>query len=351
MRSKQSSTVNCDSSLLSLAKTKALPAHLQSLHSSGIQTVGDLIWILPLRLHPMPTLRPFSYAKLGEVFLGAGRIIHRELKPAFGRRSKTKFLLYNAYIVVQDIHSEITLALRFFNLWPQQKKQIEEYEKIWFLGQMQEWKSQHQIINPKFANFLDSKWNDSQGQWLIEYPTVNKVPGTYINKLIHSLPSSFWNQLQSSYFTDNFQSLPLGDAFQVLHGLKDPKLITSDKIKEATERLAYEEFFIDQLKIITRRKFIKRKNSPQFEIEEKLLSQLIDHLPFKLTADQEKSLKEILIDLKSGHPMMRMLQGDVGCGKNCYRLSLCSGGYQAGLSSSPYVPNRSPGSAALPLFY
>jgi ATP-dependent DNA helicase RecG len=34
-----------------------------------------------------------------------------------------------------------------------------------------------------------------------------------------------------------------------------------------------------------------------------------------LTSDQEKVFQDILQDLQSGHPMMRMIQGDVGCGK------------------------------------
>src|SRR6185369_11347098 len=43
-------------------------------------------------------------------------------------------------------------------------------------------------------------------------------------------------------------------------------------------------------------------------------------LPFKLTAGQRTSLKEIVDDLQRPHPMNRLLQGDVGAGKTIVAL-------------------------------
>ena len=335
MRSKPSPTVNTDSDLLDLARTKAIPAHLQSLQAAGITTLGDLLWALPLRMSPMPKLKPFSHASFGEMFLGRGTIIHRDIKPAFGRRSRTKFLLHNGSVIVKDLESEQTLTLRFFNIWPGQKKQLEEYERIWFLGELQEWRAQHQIINPKFANLIDENWAHSQGEWLIEYPTINKVPGSYTQKLIKSLPGEFWNQVKSDYLTDDQEEVKLRDAFQILHGLRSPTLVTSADIVRATERLAYEEFYTDQLKIITRRRFIKKKQAPIMTIAPDLLEGFKADLPFELTQDQLKSIDELLLDLRSGHPMMRMLQGDVGCGKTivAFMVALCciKNGFQVAL--------------------
>ena len=43
--------------------------------------------------------------------------------------------------------------------------------------------------------------------------------------------------------------------------------------------------------------------------------EFIGQLPFNLTDDQKQATNEIFADLKSNHPMNRLLQGEVGSGK------------------------------------
>lgn len=315
MRSNPSSIVNSDSSLLVLSSGKKPSAHLESLYSAGVQRLEDLLWLLPLRTLPMPKVRPFREAREGELFLGCGKVIHREVKPAYGRRTKGRFLLHNGYVIVKELNGEATLPLRFFNLYPQQKKQIEDWDQVWFLGTMQEWRAQNQIVNPKVHPLLDEAWAQTLGEWLIEYPTVNKVPGSYTAKLFAGLPENFWSDIQSDYGTDELNEMNLARAFRVLHARLSPQEATTEVRKAATERLAYEEFFIDQLKITTRRRFIKKKAGPIIKNDLEAISAFLKLLPFQLTNDQQKSIEQILADMQTGHPMMRMLQGDVGCGK------------------------------------
>ena len=111
---------------------------------------------------------------------------------------------------------------------------------------------------------------------------------------------------------------------------------TKEKLEEARNRLKYEELFLFMTKI----NYLKLKNkaienglSKDYKKED--LEKLISSLPFKLTKDQEKVLKEILEDLKSKRKMNRLLQGDVGSGKTIISiLALYAnklGGYQGAL--------------------
>ena len=120
----------------------------------------------------------------------------------------------------------------------------------------------------------------------------------------------------------------------VLNIIHNPS--TKEKLEEARNRLKYEELFLFMTKI----NYLKLKNkaienglSKDYKKED--LEKLISSLPFKLTKDQEKVLKEILEDLKSKRKMNRLLQGDVGSGKTIISiLALYAnklGGYQGAL--------------------
>lgn len=313
MKSRNSGTsdLSWHSPLTALVAGKKPSPTIAKLSEAGIQTVLDLLWILPLRIHKMPSLQPFREAVLNQFFKGSGKVLHVDIKPAFGRRGKGNILLYNGYVVLKDDLSQETLSLRWFNLYPTQKKQIEGLDRIAFLGQVQEFKAQKQVTNPQI---IDPETHSNA--YIIEYPTVNKTSGVHLKKVIDLIPKHLWENIPQTLPELGYdKKFTLGQAFKVIHG-KIPVEEFTPRLKEtAEERLIYEEFLSDQLKIQTRRKFIKRKEAPIFALEESKVNDLVKHLPFELTSDQLKVFSEILKDFKSGHPMMRMVQGDVGCGK------------------------------------
>lgn len=313
MKSKTSNTVdlNWHSPLELLTAGKKPSPTIEKLSEAGITTLQELLWILPLRINKMPKLQPFREALMNQFFKGSGKILHCEIKPAFGRRGKGNILLYNGYVILKDDQSHESLGLRWFNLYPNQKKQIEALDHIAFLGQVQEYKAQKQIINPQIID-PDIEANP----YIIEYPTVNKISGIHLKKVIELIPRHLWESIPQTLPELGYDTkLSLGEAFKVIHGRIPVEQFEPKRKDAAEERLIYEEFLIDQLKIQTRRKFIKRKDAPVISLEQNKVHDLVKHLPFELTSDQHKVFEEILKDFRSGHPMMRMVQGDVGCGK------------------------------------
>jgi len=104
-------------------------------------------------------------------------------------------------------------------------------------------------------------------------------------------------------------------------------------MQHARARLKFEELFFLQLQLLRQMK--RRELNPGFAMPTvgSRFHALYQSLPFDLTGAQKRVIHEIHDDLKSGHQMNRLLQGDVGSGKTLVALLCCllavDNGYQA----------------------
>lgn len=109
-----------------------------------------------------------------------------------------------------------------------------------------------------------------------------------------------------------------------------------DEVAMAIKRIKFEELFIYQLKI--KYMLYMRKNNPEgiaINYDKELVQNFIEHLPYKLTIDQNKAINEILTDISSPYKMNRLLQGEVGSGKTVVAaialFSVITKGYQGAI--------------------
>jgi ATP-dependent DNA helicase RecG len=111
---------------------------------------------------------------------------------------------------------------------------------------------------------------------------------------------------------------------------------------DAHRRLAFEELFFLQLGLSLRREGVHReRRGTAFTTTPEMRERLRAVLPFRLTGGQRRALQEIVDDLRSPHPMYRLLQGDVGCGKTIVALLaalvVIENGWQAALMAPTEV--------------
>jgi ATP-dependent DNA helicase RecG len=123
----------------------------------------------------------------------------------------------------------------------------------------------------------------------------------------------------------------VGDA---LRAVQFPESI--DEVEEARERLGFEEFFLHQALLTTRKRAHRTaRPAPRFGKPGDLVGRWLESLPFEPTGDQLKAFDEIETDLNSGEPMQRLLMGEVGSGKTVVAvysmLRALEAGYQAAL--------------------
>ena len=159
---------------------------------------------------------------------------------------------------------------------------------------------------------------------------TNKNMSTYINMALLMFGKEIQDYIPEKY-QEKYGFVNKKTALNIIH---NPS--TSEKLKEVTIRLKYEELFQFMFKInYLKQQNKKEKNGLYRSIDRDKMNQFIKTIPFTLTNDQKMAVEEILNDLESPNRMNRLLQGDVGSGKTIiaflamYANSLC--GYQSAL--------------------
>lgn len=109
---------------------------------------------------------------------------------------------------------------------------------------------------------------------------------------------------------------------------------------EAQRRLAFEELFFLEIDVALRRQQYILEGAVPCPGEGCVARRLEENLPFRLTGAQSRVLHEIGRDLARPHPMHRLLQGDVGCGKTVVALLACARALDAGLQAAVMAPTE-----------
>ena len=141
-------------------------------------------------------------------------------------------------------------------------------------------------------------------------PFSTTLVGRFIGQVLDKMPEGIPDPLPADLL--NRKDLP---AFRkALFDLHHPPSL--EEHKRGRDRLIFDELFTYELSLLLNRKKRDTAGSgPAIAITDAIRKRAREVLPFKLTQGQRDALREIVLDMASGKPMQRLLQGDVGCGK------------------------------------
>lgn len=143
------------------------------------------------------------------------------------------------------------------------------------------------------------------------YPLTAKLSNKTMRFTIQSLLKIIPNVPEWIPNARDYNLISFNEALFKVH---NPKSIEDLSPRNpARFRLALDEQLANQIKLNKLRNSIKCHSSPVFTSHRK--SNEFFEMPFELTEDQLRCLEDIRNDLSSGHPMNRLIQGDVGSGK------------------------------------
>ena len=131
--------------------------------------------------------------------------------------------------------------------------------------------------------------------------------------------------------------VPLTYALRQIHFPVD-----QNALAKATYRLKFEELFLLQLSLL-KQKYVRSRSAVGLKMPAvgEAFNACYNALPYQLTNAQKRVIREIRDDMRSGHQMNRLLQGDVGSGKTMVAvlsaLIAVGNGYQACLMAPTEV--------------
>ena len=297
------------------------PKSAEKYKKLGIETVEDLLLYFPFRYEDFKSKNVLDLED-GEKAVVSGLVATPANVQYYGyKRNRLRFTIKQG---------ELVLAVSFFNQ-PYLADKIELGQTVAVFGKWD--KAKGALTGMKLLAQVE---DDLQ-------PVYRLAQGVSQSALVKVIKTAFEAGLDQlleenlpQVLMDKYQLLSRRQAVRAMHFPKDLK-----EYKQALRRVKFEELLFFQLQL----QVLKEENRSVgqgivLDWDEKKLKALQASLPFALTEAQERSLNEILADMRSPYHMNRLLQGDVGSGKTVVAGLAMYAAVTAGKQAALMVPTE-----------
>jgi ATP-dependent DNA helicase RecG len=288
----------------------------------GVRTIRDLLYLFPSRHLDYSRMKTVSQLSEGQEETIVANVWEAKITMPGGRRSTE--------VIVGDETGNVR-AMWFNNPWL--AKTLTPNMKIVLSGKVR-------LFNGRFV-FESPEWEPMEegdlihtGRLVPVYPLTEGLHQRQTRKMIKGIVDLWANQIPDflpSEVKARCQLIALPQAISQAHYPDNTDLKDRARI-----RLAFDELFLLQLGVLSKKRdWQESQPGTPVNIDQKILDNFLQSLPFKLTIAQQKVLQEILVDIQKPVAMSRLLQGEVGSGKTVVAaaalLMAVADGYQTAL--------------------
>ncbi len=289
-------------------------AKQKALKRLGIESLQDLLYHFPSRYENTGELATIKSVHLGESATVYGRIKSAKT----GKTFKTRKPIAEA--VIED--GTGTIKARWFSQ-PYIAKMLAPGMNVKVVGKVTGSEGKYYLANPKIepietlpADTHDSLFAGEREEEIL-YPIYPESKGVTSLWIFHSIKKIIAGGVLEK-LTD-----PIPDALLKKYNL--PKLDSSliwmhmpqkiEQAQAARKRLAFEEVFLIQTLMQKSKREAEEQEALPVDVNRESLQSFIDSFPFTPTDAQTNAIDDIVDDFAKNHPMMRLVEGDVGSGK------------------------------------
>ena len=302
----------------------------------GISTVGDLVRLYPFRYIDRSVIVRIAdvQPELAQVQVKA-TVLKVRLFAKNGAELPPEKLKYNAVsrmsAIVSDGSGEMETV--FFKGVKWMHERLKPGSSFIFFGKPAVFNNRLNMVHPE----VDAPDSGTSGVLTGVYPSTEKlknagITGKVMLRMMSTALAEILPVVQETlpdYILKEKGLVPLSYALRQIHFPVD-----QNALAKASYRLKFEELFLLQLSLL-KQKYIRSRNAVGFKMEAvgEAFNACYKALPYDLTGAQKRVIREIREDMRSGHQMNRLLQGDVGSGKTMVAilsaLIAVGNGYQA----------------------
>ncbi|MBN8714735.1 MAG: ATP-dependent DNA helicase RecG [Xanthomonadales bacterium] len=306
------------------------PVLAAALGRVGLTRVQDLWFHLPLRYEDRTRITPLADLRGGEHAQVLGTI--EAVERGFAFRPQLKVALR------ERTH---TLLLRFFHFNRAQAEQLRPGMQLLCYGEVRLGARGLEMVHPQYRRVDPQVPPTLDAALSPVHPTTEGLGqrrlANVIAKGLALLPPEPELELIPAPLLRRCGLASLRGALLYVH--RPPPDAPVEALMRGTHpaqvRLAFEELLARHLSLRSMRERVRRKMAPSLGGSGHLRRRLLANLGFALTGAQQRVVGEVLHDLALSHPMLRLVQGDVGSGKTVVAalaaLAAVESGYQVAL--------------------
>jgi ATP-dependent DNA helicase RecG len=311
------------------------PALAKKLERLSLARVEDLLFLLPLRYEDRTQLVRIGALQPGTRCLVSGEVLLAETVYR-GRR--------NLLVRVSDGSGQLTL--RFFHFSRQQVAQFKLGARLTCFGEARKGSAGLEMIHPEYRILRDNQDAAVNDTLTAIYPATEGVQQGRLRNLtdqaLRLMQQHPPEELLPSDVRDRLGLPELAEAVLYLH--RPPADADVERMLSGThpcqQRLAFEELLAHYMSLRNLRALAQTESACALADGTEQVADFIDSLPFTLTGAQQRVVGEILDDVSRPHPMMRLIQGDVGSGKTVVAAIACLKAITCGVQAAIMAPTE-----------
>ena len=286
------------------------PKSATRLAAIGIETVQDVLFHLPRRYEDRTRIVPIGALRYGDSAVIEAVVDLAQIR--YGRRRS---------LLVQVSDGSGALILRFFHFSRAQEQGFMRGSRFRIYGEVRRGPATLEMVHPEYRRLEGDEQPPTEDRLTPIYPTTEGVHQLTLRNLADQALRLLADQRISEWLPIPLLArLGLPDLPTALSYAHRPSPQTDLAALEsgkhpALRRLAFEELLAHQLSLRRVRQRARRLRAWPLDAPHELRERFIGSLAFTLTAAQQRVVEQLLSDLCEAHPMMRLVQGDVGSGK------------------------------------